>query len=214
MMKTGGCNQTGCRAAPAATVARQRAAGVARQRAAGVRAASQRRLRWPPGGALGLTVLLMLPLRAHGQASTPAEPAPVAALVELALTGRVEHPRTLTLADLQALPPVTVEATFATRQGPQTDSFTGVPLWTLLQAAAPLDDPGRSSHLRHTLLMQGRDGYTVALAIGELDPAFASKQVLVAYAQDGKPQPALRLIVPGDLRAGRSVRDLVAIEVR
>ena len=202
MMKLDGRNQTIDRAAPAMTVARQQAPGM--------RPAFQRLLRWPSGGALGATFLVMLPLSAYGQAAAPAEPAPV----ELALTGRVEHPRTLTLADLQALPQATVEATFATRQGPQTDSYTGVPLWTLLQAAAPLDDPGRSTHLRHTLLVQGRDGYTVALAIGELDPAFASKQIIVAYAQHGQPQPVLRLIVPGDLRAGRSVRDLVAIEVR
>jgi len=37
---------------------------------------------------------------------------------------------------------------------------------------------------------------------------------LVAYAQDGKPLPGPRLVLPGDARAGRNVRDLVAIEVR
>ncbi len=141
------------------------------------------------------------------------QPAPQAP-VELALIGRVEHPRTLTLAELQAMPAVTVEATFVTGQGPQAGRFTGVPLWALLQAAVPVDEPGRSTHLRHTLLAQRRDGYGVALAIGELDPNFACKQVLVAYAEEGRAQTGLRLIVPGDMRAGRGVRDLVSVEVR
>ena len=48
----------------------------------------------------------------------------------------------------------------------------------------------------------------------ELDPNFEGKQVLVAYAQDGKPLPALRLVIPADAHAGRNVRDVVAIEVR
>ena len=37
----------------------------------------------------------------------------------------------------------------------------------------------------------GADGYVVALAVGELDPEFEGKSVLVAYARDGKPTPGL-----------------------
>jgi hypothetical protein len=38
---------------------------------------------------------------------------------------------------------------------------------------------------------------------------------MVAYARDGKPLAGdrMRLVMPGDLRGGRDVSDLVAIEV-
>ncbi len=145
-----------------------------------------------------------------GQAGLAAAPAPV----ELALTGRIEHPRTLTLADLQALPPTSVEVAHVGNQGVQRAIYTGALLWTLLGAAVPVDEAGPRSRLQHTLLARGRDGYAVALAVGELDPRMAGKQVVIAYARDGSPTPALQLVVPGDSHAGRSVRDLVAIEVR
>lgn len=145
--------------------------------------------------------------------------APAAAVAQnstlpgLAIGGRVEHPRTLALADLQALPPVTVEVEHAHEKDAQRHRFTGALLWPLITAAGPVD-AGKRTFLQHTVLARGQDGYAVALAVGELDPNFEGKQVLVAYAEDGKPLPGLRLVVPADARAGRSVRDLVAIEVR
>jgi len=143
-------------------------------------------------------------------AAQAAPPAPL----ELAVQGRVEHPGSLTLAELQALPPVTVEIERTEANGVQHMSFTGALLWTLVTTAGPVDEPGKHTFMQHTLLARGRDGYAAALAFGELDPRFEGKQVLVAYAQDGKPLPALRLVIPADARAGRNVRDVVAIEVR
>ena len=151
---------------------------------------------------------------AVAQTGGQVEPAAAPAAVELVLTGRIEHPRTLTLADLQALPPTSVEVAHASNQGEQRASYTGTLLWTLLGAVVPVERDGPRTRLEHTLLARGRDGYAVALAIGELDPRMAGTQVVVAYARDGTPTPALQLVVPGDSHAGRSVRDLVAIEVR
>lgn len=153
------------------------------------------------------TLLAAAPASAVAQTSTPAP-------VGLAVQGRVEHPRTLTLAELQAQPPVTLDVEYSTANGVRKASFTGALLWTLITAAGPVDEPGGRNGLRHTLLARGQDGYAVVLAIGELDPHFEGKQVLVAYAQDGKPLPGLRLVIPADAHAGRSVHDLVAIEVR
>ena len=160
-----------------------------------------------------LLALLGSPAPCRAQ-TVQAGPAAAAVPIELAISGRVGQLRTLALADLQALPPVTVEVTYTTARGPQAATYTGALLWSLLAAAAPVDEPGRNTHLRHTLLAHGRDGYAAALAFGELDPHMAGKQVIVAYAQDGTPLPSLRLVVPGDSHAGRSVRDLVAIEMR
>jgi len=169
--------------------------------------------RLPVGAAAVLLALLGPPAPCRAQ-PVQAGLAAAAVPIELAISGRVEQPRTLALADLQALPPVVVEVTYATARGPQAATYTGALLWSLLTAAAPVDEPGRNTHLRHTLLAHGKDGYAVAVAIGELDPHMEGKQVIVAYAQDGKPLPSLRLVVPGDSHAGRSVRDLVSIEVR
>lgn len=157
--------------------------------------------------ALALLLALATPAPATGQGVAPAAP-------ELAMQGRVEFPRTLSLAELQAVPPVTVQVPIEAAHGGGTASYTGAPLWDLLQAAKPIDEPGRRTTLQHTLLARGQDGYAVALSIGELDPHFEGKQVLVAYALDGKPLPGLRLVLPGDARGGRNVRDLIAIEVR
>ena len=52
--------------------------------------------------------------------------------------------------------------------------------------------------------------------MGEIDPRFEGKNVIVAYDKDGKPLSAaegLRLVVPLDHHGGRAVRDIATIEV-
>lgn len=156
------------------------------------------------GLALAATAALLL----------PAPPAVAQGAPGLAVQGRVEHPRILTMTDIQALPPVTLEVEHITGKGMQKEAYTGALLWPLITAAGPVDEAGGRSGLQHTLLARGQDGYAVALSIGELDPRFEGKQVLVAYARDGKTLSGLRLVVPADAHAGRSVHDLASIEVR
>ena len=134
--------------------------------------------------------------------------------VALTIQGRVAHPRTYSAADLQHLVPTTVSVSQASEHGVRPATYTGVLLRALLDQAGLVDQPGPKTHLRHTVLASGRDGYAVAVALGEFDPTFENKQVIVAYARDGKPLAGLQLIVPGDHRAGRSVRDLVSLDVR
>lgn len=43
--------------------------------------------------------------------------------------------------------------------------------------------PARTRALKHTLLITGRDGYTVALAIGELDSHYEGKSLILAYVR-------------------------------
>ena len=73
----------------------------------------------------------------------------------------------------------------------------------LLEKAEPIDEPGKNANLRRTLLITGRDGYTVALAVGEIDPHYEGKQVIVAYSGGDPPASMtfLRLVVPGDVHA-------------
>lgn len=166
---------------------------------------------------LAVLPLAVLALAHPAAAQDSAAPKPAdsaAAPAAIALSGGVKVPRILGLADLQAQPTVTVEVTVAAAQGPRKITYTGALLWPLLQAAAPVDAPGRATEHQHVLMARGGDGYAVAVAFGEMDPHLEGKQVLIAYRMDGNPLPALRLVVPGDSHGGRAVHDLVAIEVR
>lgn len=134
----------------------------------------------------------------------------------LAVSGLVKAPHGFTLADLQKMPWTTVEASFQTEKGPRHGTWLGVSLWTLLDQSGGLAVPEKES-LRHWLVVTGRDGYAVVLSVGEIDPAVGHAVAVVAWSEDGKPfDPAhgLRLILPGDRKGGRDVRDVVSIEVK
>lgn len=135
----------------------------------------------------------------------------------IAIGGQVQHPGTVTVADLQKLPATTVPISFMTDKGQESASYTGALLLTVIGNATPIDGPGKNAKLRHTYLVTASDGYAVALSEGEIDPNFEGKSVILAYEKDGKPlDPAqgIRLVVPGDKHGGRAVHDVVKIEVQ
>ena len=133
---------------------------------------------------------------------------------ELALSGHIAHPRSYSAKDLAVLPQVSVDVPANGSPQAPTTHLTGVLVWPLLDAAGWSDVPGRKTYLQHVILARGKDGYAVALSIAELDPGFEGKQVIVAMAQDGKPLDHPELVVPGDHRAGRRVKDIVALDVQ
>jgi hypothetical protein len=115
----------------------------------------------------------------------------------ITIDGQVQKTQHLKLADLETLPSTSVSVSFVTGHGQETGTYTGVLLWTLLTNASIVDaDP--KQHLHHTIFVtSGADHYVVALSIGELDPKFEGKSVIIAYAKDGKPfdaQDGSRLI--------------------
>ena len=117
----------------------------------------------------------------------------------LALTGHIAHPRTLSSADLAALPHVAAD--LPAIHGGAVAHVSGVLLWPLLDQAGLIDQPGQKTREQHVILARGRDGYAVALSIGELDPSLEGKAVLVITDRESKPVPNLDLYVPGDHRA-------------
>lgn len=132
------------------------------------------------------------------------------------LTGLVQHTATFTLATLQALPKVTVTTT-TTPLGQHT--FGGALLYSLLQQGGIVTNSTRKNDiLRKLALISGTDGYSVAISMGEILPTFANKQIIVAYEEDSKPLPQAdgfaRLIVPGDMFAGRYISNVAQIDVR
>jgi DMSO/TMAO reductase YedYZ molybdopterin-dependent catalytic subunit len=135
----------------------------------------------------------------------------------VAIGGQVQHPATLSIRDLEKLPATTVSVSFQTAKGPESATYTGALLWTVLANAGPIDAAVKNGKLRHTYLVTGSDGYVVALSEGELDPDFEGKNVVLAYEKDGKPMDApeeIRLIVPADHHGGRAVHNVVRIDVQ
>ncbi|MDZ8238238.1 MAG: hypothetical protein RMZ69_13850 [Nostoc sp. ChiQUE01a] len=120
-----------------------------------------------------------------------------------------------------------ITVSFQTGSGPRTETYYGVPLWELInnpQAGGGLK-PGNSgvntknSFLRQYVLVDATDCYGAVVAIGEIQPNFAGKPVLVAFAKkgsDGKVVPLTdegfaRLVVPGDKAGGRYVSNVTNI---
>jgi DMSO/TMAO reductase YedYZ molybdopterin-dependent catalytic subunit len=121
---------------------------------------------------------------------------------------------TLDSARLAALPRVAFEA--LDHGAPKR--FEGVAVTALLRAAeaGPVDSL-RGAALRRALVFVGRDGYTGLIALPELDMGLGDTRVFAVDREDGKPLSAehgpWRIVVVGDRRGARWVRQLVRIEV-
>jgi hypothetical protein len=125
---------------------------------------------------------------------------------------------TWTLAQLKALPAESARA--ATRDGASFEA-RGVSVATLLKLAG-LDlsaNLGSAPVVGRALVARGADGYVAVFGLAEIDPHFDHPPALVVWTtDDGAPLPERRgplaLVVTGESRPGRWVRQLVALEVR
>ena len=105
---------------------------------------------------------------------------------------------------------------FVAGTGTETHTFTGFLLYDVLTFLGPKFDPAvRNDKLRFYASATGSDGYQAIVAWGEFDPTFENKAVLLAFTQDGKSLAGggPRLVVPGDIRGGRYVSDVVSIRL-
>ena len=125
------------------------------------------------------------------------------------LTGNVAQPGSYTKTDLQNdFTPVT-----STISG---DTYTGVPLWTFLDASDPMATD-------QVVITQGTDGYEVVLSLAELNPALGGNpHDLLPYADNGTDFPSdpnaktaavARTIFPSDNKHGRWESNLDFVEV-
>ena len=138
---------------------------------------------------------------------------PIAATLALIAAAVLPASLPLDAATLARLPAATASLT---AHG-QTHSCTGVWLADLAAAAGlPSGESVRGSALTTMIIAEAADNYRVAFTLGEIDRKLGNHPVLVANACDGKPLTAddgpLRLVVPGEARAARSVRQLRALK--
>lgn len=141
--------------------------------------------------------------------SSPAE-------VVLSVTGKVPKPLSLDAEGFARLPRQTVRT--AGHDGKEA-VFEGVALHDVLRVAglSLTADELRGPALEYYLVVEAADGYRAVFALPELSPAFTDRVVLLADRRDGKPlegnEGHLRMIVPGEKRHGRWVRQVVRLKV-
>ena len=124
------------------------------------------------------------------------------------------HSTTLSAAQIAAAPHVTIAAD----DHGTAAKFEGVPLATVLtMAGIQLGDSLRGPRLSEVVLVSASDGYKVAFALAELDPAFATREIILADKRDGKPLDAkegpFRVVAPGDKRPARWIRQVTELKV-
>src|SRR5271165_3121085 len=100
------------------------------------------------------------------------------------------HASTVTAAQIANSPHVTVDVS----EHDKAAQFRGVPLAALLSAAGiQLGDAMRGPRMSEVLLVEAGDGYRVAFALAEIDPAFATREIILADMRDGKPLDARKV---------------------
>jgi hypothetical protein len=172
--------------------------------------------------ALACIVLLISSLLAAQQATTAPDvtaanrPAPSRnALLVSSYPGH--DPLTFSLADLKALPHITV--TIHNSHTNTNETYSGVRVADLLgKLGAPLGNALRGEALGKYIIATGSDGYRAVLAFAEVDPTFHPGEVIVADTMNDKSlnehSGPLKLVVTEDNRPARSVRNLASIELK
>lgn len=168
---------------------------------------------WTCGLALGLaasSVLASSPARTQEPAKEPAK------AVALLVRGDVEHPLSLTLADLKQMPRKSLKVTNP-HEGKEA-TYDGVPLIEILEkAGVPLGSEMHGPAMTTYVEADAKDGYRVLFSLPELDPDFEDSDVLLADTMNGAPLPEgsgpLRLVVPHEKRPARWIRMLTELRV-
>lgn len=134
----------------------------------------------------------------------------------LTVSGEVTRPLKLSAADLAKLPRQTVSAK---NHDGKAVTFEGVALVEVLRlAGVEFGEKLRGKSLALFLVVDAADGYRAVFALPELDPAFTDGVILLADGREGKAlseaEGAWRIVVPGEKRQARWVRQVVALTIR
>lgn len=137
---------------------------------------------------------------------------------EFTLGGDVASPANpYTVASVQAIGSVQQTDTFLAGATQESYTFTGAPLFTVVNDASITD----SNILNDYVVAEGSDGYAVAYSIGEIDPAYrTAPDALVAYDDGTGTYPSIgnddgdfRTTAPFDSKGGRYVSNLQTLSV-
>jgi len=127
-------------------------------------------------------------------------------------------PIRIELAALRQQPAETLEVRWKRDDSVEAATFRGTPMRQLLNMLGiPAGGDLRGDWFTSVVTFVGADGFEVTLSLGELEPTVTGRRAIVAWERDGKPLGAneapLRLVMEGDLRPSRSIRQLVSVRV-
>ncbi|WP_404962769.1 molybdopterin-dependent oxidoreductase [Streptomyces sp. 147326] len=130
-------------------------------------------------------------------------------MAKLMLHGDLDHPATLSVADLREWTQHRMEVVFdCAADGPQNHVFEGALLRDVVAGAGPaFDARRRKDRSRFLLAVSGGDGHHTVLAWAELDEDFGDSPVLLATRLDGEEldEAGAQLVVPSDRCGARYV---------
>jgi DMSO/TMAO reductase YedYZ molybdopterin-dependent catalytic subunit len=157
--------------------------------------------------------LMPLAASAAQQAAHPVERSAAAATIQI--SGDVPHPITLSAADIQAMPRHTVRAV---EHGQPESSYDGVALSDVLaRAGVTFGASLRGPALATYVMCSAADGYRVVFTLAELDSAFSDRPAFLVDRKDGQALDThsgpFRIVIPGDARPARWIRQVTAIAV-
>lgn len=122
-------------------------------------------------------------------------------------------PVVLRAADLRSLPRDSVRSAMLHGEG----VFRGPSLREVFNLAGIAVDSVHGPRLGQYALFEAKDRYRVVMGMTDLSEALTGRRMLLADEVDGKPLEAKaapwQLVVPGDVRATRWVRQVVRISV-
>ncbi|HEX7815038.1 molybdopterin-dependent oxidoreductase [Dyella sp.] len=121
--------------------------------------------------------------------------------------------RTLDRKALDAMPQT--QATAAAHED-KPSQWGGVALQDVLAQSVPHGQSLRGRNLATFVRITASDGYQIVFSVAELDPNFGNTRVILADSKDGQPldkDGPYRLIVPGDKRPARWIRNITQIDV-
>jgi len=133
----------------------------------------------------------------------------------LQVNGEVEHPLQLNGAEIAKLPR---HIASAIDHGGAEATFAGTSLVEILRlAGVKLGEKLRGHEMTTYVLVTAADNYQAVFAVAELDPGFTDRVIFLADQRDGKPlsstEGPLRIIVPGEKRHARWVRQVTTLTV-
>jgi DMSO/TMAO reductase YedYZ molybdopterin-dependent catalytic subunit len=175
----------------------------------------------------GIPILLAIAVlccACPGILAQAANPSPTQAVVadskpngaQLSVSGDVQTPLSLSLADLSGFPRKTLKV--MNEHSGKEETYQGVPLAEILKrAGVPQGSALRGAALATYIRAEGEDGYSVIFSLAELDSGIQDSDVIVADTMDGGPIAdklgPLRLVAPHEKRPARWVRMLRSITV-
>jgi DMSO/TMAO reductase YedYZ molybdopterin-dependent catalytic subunit len=160
-------------------------------------------------------ILLLLGFSAWAQqAAPPAKPS--AGPSDFKISGAVNMPLDLTVADLKAMPRKTLRVDNA--HSKKAEVYEGVLVEDLLQkAGVPQGEQLRGPAMATYVLVEAADNYRVVFALEEFNSSFMDSEIIVADTMDGAPIPGalgpFRLVAPHEKRPARWVEMVKSLTV-